>query len=1195
KLLAKGIEPAEETTKQRRDNSLENVTSLEKALHTAYEDNPKALKKFREVPLFDQEQLKGLYKEPVTIHIEEQLDVLKAAEKRLKSKLQETRKEHYIKSDEHVSAQTRLAEAQLQAELDLREVTSKRDSLRAEMKNLETEFLGLEAKREEIQKSITTQEAIIKGLEQTVEIEQWQAAEKPLSIKQQIKLNKEKMALVDNFNKSLSELSPEVIKHQKASLELQARELQEKNQLIERLQSELIGINAELHKKEGQQLGEGTSLAEQLQETSEIEGLRQQLQAKDQENGALKAQLLEAETAHKSEVEGLQTQLTSARSEASELQAQITFNAEALASLKSENTATQSASKEKLATLQAELASAQLSGSEQVTSLQQQLDALTASNTEQLAQHKAAETEAQLQLASLKTEHASALQTAKEAASQVESAHKERVAELKKQITTAKQNEQEAQSSLAATKLELSALQSEQSTLGEELEAAQQSLKSGKGNKLELESQIAQLEQTIKDNTASITELQQEQSAKEAVHKEAVEQHQEQLQAKDQENGALKAQLLEAETAHKSEVEGLQTQLTSARSEASELQAQITFNAEALASLKSENTATQSASKEKLATLQAELASAQLSGSEQVTSLQQQLDALTASNTEQLAQHKAAETEAQLQLASLKTEHASALQTAKEAASQVESAHKERVAELKKQITTAKQNEQEAQSSLAATKLELSALQSEQSTLGEELEAAQQSLKSGKGNKLELESQIAQLEQTIKDNTASITELQQEQSAKEAVHKEAVAQTKAIHLAEVQELQSQLTVAKLIKEDNVERLAASKASIKQLTQEKSALSKELALVKTQSLKRKDNGSVDKELEARIRHLTELSRKNTEELEKLKQQKPSQQKDVDKSTQSVAAVEARLKLSAQQAEEITEIVQQPIAKEKITDKVAITSDDQILNDFRELKKMQYDTIHGILTNIPHGIEAFHDYAAKNGNEIGEFMTHSEGAVNLLADIEREKYKEIHNKYAYEDIEWNDRNQASITKDGIEICKLGNQKTKEEGHEYSLNDKIISNYRNLDVPLKTEEGPVHMSFVVRDLQGKNISAKEAVYLTAHYDKKGKLVEMTTPVPVYYTGTDKESPICIKQNGKIYTLPVNRGKYEEMMQEIAINKGLHKDKVTHKSQNTGQAMDYISTAKNIGKTVSKAPLKSTVVALPKSQRRNVKEQTR
>jgi len=84
-------------------------------------------------------------------------------------------------------------------------------------------------------------------------------------------------------------------------------------------------------------------------------------------------------------------------------------------------------------------------------------------------------------------------------------------------------------------------------------------------------------------------------------------------------------------------------------------------------------------------------------------------------------------------------------------------------------------------------------------------------------------------------------------------------------------------------------------------------------------------------------------------------------------------------------------------------------------------------------------------------------------------------------------------------------------------------------------------MHLSLAVKDLQGKNISDKDAVYLTAHYDKEGKLVEMTAPIPVYFTGTNKDSPVCIKRKGKIYTLPVTRGKYEEMIRAIEVNKGI------------------------------------------------------
>jgi len=228
--------------------------------------------------------------------------------------------------------------------------------------------------------------------------------------------------------------------------------------------------------------------------------------------------------------------------------------------------------------------------------------------------------------------------------------------------------------------------------------------------------------------------------------------------------------------------------------------------------------------------------------------------------------------------------------------------------------------------------------------------------------------------------------------------------------------------------------------------------------------------------------------------------------------------------------------------KISDNVSIVSGDQILRDFRELRRMQRDVVVGSQTiaDVPEGNEAFHKYASQNGAIIGDGL--SQETSELMGAIEREKYQEIHRKYPHSDIEWKGENQASITKDGIEICKLSNKPVAVSNPAiYKLGGATIANYRNLDLPVKAKGGPMHISLAVKDLQGKNISDKDAVYLTAHYDKEGKLVEMTAPIPVYFTGTDKDSPVCIKRKGKLYTLPVNRGKYEEMIRAVEVNKDI------------------------------------------------------
>ena len=644
------------------------------------------------------------------------------------------------------------------------------------------------------------------------------------------------------------------------------------------------------------------------------------------------------------------------------------------------------------------------------------------------------------------------------------------------------------------------------------------------------------------------------------------------LQEKVAELESLRVKQQESETLHKQEVASLGEELESARREAEGLKGQIKESTVELDSLKLANAEAREKSQSQLGSLQEELAEARSSGSSKVTGLEEQLQQLKAKNAEMLEQHSTSEQEAQSALQELRAEHELASEQAKQAAVEMERTHNERVSALELQVRSAKESEASVKSELERTQSSLDQLGLEKDSLAEGLEKAKASLESSGGSNKELEAEIALLQKNIEANQASIASLKQEQESQEALHQAAVAQVKAIHLAELQELQSLLIVAKGVQEETVRQLESSKLQTVDLTKEKSALAKELALAKAQLLqKNQQGGAVNKELETRVKHLTELARKNTEELEKLKQQKLIQKQDLTKADQSVAEVEKRLKISQQTGN--IGAIKKPIVQEKIADKVATISDDQILNDFRELRKIQRDTIHGILTDIPYGIEAFHDYAAKNGNELGERMLHDTEGAKLLAEIEREKYKEIHNKYAYEDIEWNDRNQASITKDGVEICKLGNQKTTGERQEYNLNGKTISNYRSLDLPLETEKGPMHMSLAVKDLQGKNVSEKEAVYLTAHYDKKGKLIEMTTPVPVYYTGKDKSSPVCIKQNGKIYTLPVNRGKYEEMMKEIAQNKGLNKGKEAHKLQGTEQSVDHISTAKIIGKNITAA----------------------
>lgn len=234
-----------------------------------------------------------------------------------------------------------------------------------------------------------------------------------------------------------------------------------------------------------------------------------------------------------------------------------------------------------------------------------------------------------------------------------------------------------------------------------------------------------------------------------------------------------------------------------------------------------------------------------------------------------------------------------------------------------------------------------------------------------------------------------------------------------------------------------------------------------------------------------------------------------------------------------------VAEQPI----ITDKANISPSDEILKAFRELRKIQRDVIAGAISGIPSKKEAFHHYAYTNGEEIAKKLPKE--TAKFIAEIESQTYQAIHNKYKHAPIKWND-GKASITKqDGTKLCELVN-KAAGNSKSYSLEGEKVEKYRSLDLPNNIGTGPLHMSFAVKDLQGQNISSKEAVYFSAHYDKQGKLVEVIAPVPVLFTDKGKDSPICIKQNGKTYTLPINRGKYEKMLETVALNKALDKSVV-------------------------------------------------
>ena len=99
------------------------------------------------------------------------------------------------------------------------------------------------------------------------------------------------------------------------------------------------------------------------------------------------------------------------------------------------------------------------------------------------------------------------------------------------------------------------------------------------------------------------------------------------------------------------------------------------------------------------------------------------------------------------------------------------------------------------------------------------------------------------------------------------------------------------------------------------------------------------------------------------------------------------------------------------------------------------------------------------------------------------------------------------------------------------------------RSIEFPpsLKEGSGPMHASFALKDANGHNMPAKDAVYFTVHYDKSGKLMEVTSPQPIKFMGKEDNAIGYIERNGEVYTLPVTKKAYNEMMTEVAKNQGM------------------------------------------------------
>ncbi len=221
------------------------------------------------------------------------------------------------------------------------------------------------------------------------------------------------------------------------------------------------------------------------------------------------------------------------------------------------------------------------------------------------------------------------------------------------------------------------------------------------------------------------------------------------------------------------------------------------------------------------------------------------------------------------------------------------------------------------------------------------------------------------------------------------------------------------------------------------------------------------------------------------------------------------------------------------------------EDKILQAFKKLSREQLHPI-GVRLNIDPTV-SFTQVVHEHANELSKIL-HNKEVLQEIGNIERQLYNDIHKKFAdeYKEIRWQGEGSGkrfSLQQNGKEVATISEQKLNNdnESAKYITSEgEKIENARMVDIPLSIDmKGTCHMSFVVQDLNGHNISKKDAVYLTVHY-KDGKLVHLTKPTEIFSCSDEDNSPLYLRSNGKTYTLPVNKGTLEQLEKEVIQNGG-------------------------------------------------------
>ncbi|WP_342638844.1 Sca4 family protein [Orientia tsutsugamushi] len=237
-------------------------------------------------------------------------------------------------------------------------------------------------------------------------------------------------------------------------------------------------------------------------------------------------------------------------------------------------------------------------------------------------------------------------------------------------------------------------------------------------------------------------------------------------------------------------------------------------------------------------------------------------------------------------------------------------------------------------------------------------------------------------------------------------------------------------------------------------------------------------------------------------------------------------------------------------------------DPILQAFKDLK--------ALINSVIAGDDSFKIWQQQNPSKSLDDFKHdptqmdslSQETKKLLSSLGSEGYANIMGSAAnidpaqkmsfaasFSTLDWDTQansvgntTQKTITNDaGEKVTDLISHSNKTQ-LSASVNGitKTVTKHRTIDIPSAVEEnkGPLDLALVAQDATGKNMPESKAVYLTAHYNKEGKLVEMTHPEPLIFFSDEPSSPAYTVINNEVYTLPITKEKYDQLTKEISQN---------------------------------------------------------